>query len=195
MSSTQTIIAAAVITEGLLVAVAWGLARLCAIPLPMDFTAQSVFVGAAAAIPVLALNHSLWRASLGRPNSVYARFSREIIVPLCRQLSPVLALCVALMSGFAEELLFRGTLNTLFERHVGLFAAAVGTSVLFAYVHFVGNTKRFGRMIPLYVAVGLYLWGVQAWTGSLGAAMVTHGTYNFFAILLIRYVDSREKTA
>jgi membrane protease YdiL (CAAX protease family) len=42
-------------------------------------------------------------------------------------------------------------------------------------------------MIPLYTGVGLYLWVVVAATGSLAAAMVTHGAYNFLAILMIRH--------
>mgnify|MGYP003345214224 CR=1 FL=1 len=66
-----------------------------------------------------------------------------------------------------------------------LFAALV-SSTLFAYVHFIGNLKRFGGMLPLYTFVGLYLWAVMQLTGSLSAAMVAHGVYNFLAIVLIR---------
>jgi hypothetical protein len=106
-----------------------------------------------------------------------------------------MALVIAILSGFAEELLFRGALNTVLEQRAGVLVAALVTSALFAAVHFIGLFKRFGGMIPLYTAVGLYLWLLHYELNSLTAVMVTHGVYNFVAIVLIRYTVRRQKDA
>jgi len=193
MPVKRAILTAAIVTEGLLVGVSLGIGALCGIPIQCESSWEAVLIGAAMAFPLLALNHILWRRSLAHPTSVYARFSREVIVPLCQQVTVPMALLIAILSGFAEELLFRGVLNSLIERHAGALMAALVTSTLFAAVHFVGLFKRFGGMIPLYTAVGLYLWLLHRELHSLIAVMVTHGVYNFAAIVLIRFTVNRQK--
>lgn len=187
MTTRATILAAALLSEGLLVAFAYAIYWATGLSFTLFASAAQLAFGAAAAIPLLIFNHALWLWSLKHPDTVFARFSREIIVPLCTRIPPLLALVVAVLSGFAEELLFRGALNQVLTTAGGATFAAFVSSALFAYVHFIGNLRRFGGMIPLYTGVGLYLWVVVAATGSLAAAMVTHGAYNFLAILMIRH--------
>jgi membrane protease YdiL (CAAX protease family) len=194
MSTTYHILTAAIVTEGLLVIVSFIFAALFEISLSWHCSWFFLVVGILAAFPLLFLNNLLWRWSQSRPDSVFARFSRTVIVPLCKQVSPPLAVALAAMSGFGEELFFRGVLNAVAIRHAGLLAAALVTSVVFAYVHFVGLVKTFGGMLPIYTAVGLYFWALHFWTQSLFAVTVTHAIYNLCAILWVRFTNSRTKT-
>jgi membrane protease YdiL (CAAX protease family) len=186
MRASFAIIAAAAATEGLLVIVSYIFAGLLEVWPNWNASLTQCALGVALAVPLLIMNELLWRFSLTRPGSVYARFSREVVVPLCKQLTPGLALLVALASGFGEELFFRGVLNQVAIANLGPTAAALITSSLFAYVHFIGNVKRFAGMLPLYSAVGLYLWFVEHYSGSLCAVFVTHAAYNFVTIVRIR---------
>jgi membrane protease YdiL (CAAX protease family) len=58
---------------------------------------------------------------------------------------------------------------------------------MFAGIHFIGNFKRFGGMMPLYTAMGIYMWLAAYFSGSLFCAAVLHGSYNLAAILQIKF--------
>lgn len=176
----------AVISEVALVLIAYSVAWFYSLEVSWDTSFEAVVIGAAAAAPLLLGNHLLWSWTERNPDSVYARFSREVVVPLCKQVSAWDALLIAILSGIGEEVLFRGTLNMLFLRWGGVWFASILTSIAFAWVHFIGNTKRYGGMLPLYTAVGAVLWLVWYTTDSLAAAAATHATYNFLAIVWIR---------
>jgi membrane protease YdiL (CAAX protease family) len=195
MSTTYHILTAAVVTEGLLVIIAFIFAGLFEVSVHWHQSWLLCAVGVVAALPLLFLNNLLWRWSVSHPESVFARFSRTVIIPLCKQVTPGLAAALAVMSGFGEELFFRGVLNAIVTEHLGLVTAAVLTSVLFAYVHFVGLVKTFGGMLPVYTAVGLYFWALHYWTQSLFAVTVTHATYNFCAIVWVRLTGGTTTTA
>ena len=152
---------------------------------------RSIVIGATAALPLLIGNHLLWRWTERNPDSVYARFSREIVVPLCRRVTPVQAFWIGILSGIGEEALFRGSINLAVIRTGGLWIALVVSSVTFACIHFIGSFKRYGGMIPLYSAVGGVLWIVWFLTDSLAAAAATHASYNFIAIMAIRRLSNR----
>lgn len=190
MKPSLTIFAAALATEGLLIIVSYIFAGLLEAWPHWNASLPNLVLGSALALPLLIMNHVLWRLTRSRPDSVYARFSRQIVVPLCKQVSPPLALFLALASGFGEEIFFRGVANVIASEYLGLLGAALVTSVLFAYVHFIGNVSRFGGMIPLYSLVGLYLWFAVFLTDSLFVAFATHAAYNFLAILWVRRVAS-----
>jgi membrane protease YdiL (CAAX protease family) len=195
MSTTYHILTAAIVTEGLLVIISFIFAGLFEISVSWHSSWFLLALGILAAFPLLFLNNLLWRWSQSRPDSVFARFSNTVIVPLCKQVSPTLAVALAAMSGFGEELFFRGVLNAIAIRHLGLVAAALLTSIVFAYVHFVGLVRTFGGMLPLYTAVGLYFWALHYWTQSLFAVTVTHATYNLCAILWVRLTSGTAKAA
>jgi membrane protease YdiL (CAAX protease family) len=180
------VLVAAVISEGLLVVGALLILLLTESTLTWNFSLRTAIQGSLLTIPPLIMNALLWRYSQSHPYSVYARFSNEIIVPLCRHMKIMTTLIVAALSGICEELFFRGALNYLCCEHLGVIAACVVTSVLFALIHFIGNFKRYGAMIPIYVIVGVYLWCVHYGTQSLYAVAITHGLYNFIVITLVR---------
>lgn len=191
MTSGTSILTLAIVSEVGLLVVAYIIALLVGVEISWELSYPSLLMGALAAAPLLMANHLLWRWTERNPNSVYARFSREIIVPLCERVTPEQALIIGVFSGIGEEVLFRGTLNLLLIRWGGLTLALMVSSILFAWVHFIGNTKRYGGMIPLYTVVGGALWLVWYFTDSLAAAATTHATYNFLAIVWIRRLASR----
>ncbi len=187
----------AVISEVVLVLLAYIVAWSLSLHITWNLSLKALIIGAAAAAPLLVGNHLLWSWTERNPDSVYARFSREVVVPLCKRVSALDALLIGILSGIGEEVLFRGTLNLLLTRWGGLWLAIILTSVAFAWIHFIGTTRRYGGMIPLYTAVGAALWLVWYATDSLAAAAAMHATYNFLAIVWIRRLAERgaEQTA
>jgi membrane protease YdiL (CAAX protease family) len=180
------VLIAAIVSEGLLVLLSVVVSALFSVSIAWNTSLHLLTLGAALAVPPLCLNEVLWRISLRHPASVFSRFSREIIVPLCRQISIPTALVVAVLSGACEEMFFRGALNLATTQYLGPIGACAVTSVLFAAIHFVGNFRRFGGMIPLYTVMGAYMWGAVYVTDSLFCAAVLHAVYNLLAILRIK---------
>lgn len=193
MRTSVQVLLAAIILEGLLTIVAYIGAGLFAIPIQWGISVQALGLGVVCCVPLLALNLLLMRWSAAHPDSVYARFGRSVIEPLCAILPPHLAAAVAILSGFGEELFFRGVLSPLLSGTFGWVAGAILSSALFAYAHFIGLMRDYGGMVPLYTAVGLYLWGVQEWTNSLCTTMTTHACYNFIAIAVVRGACARRQ--
>jgi hypothetical protein len=83
-------------------------------------------------------------------------------------------LFVAALAGFCEELLFRGVL----QPRLGL----VGSNLLFGLLHAV--TPTYAILAGL---LGGYLGELQRLSGTLGAAMLTHGLYDFLAFEVIAH--------
>ena len=90
------------------------------------------------------------------------------------------ALLLALASGLAEEMLFRGAL----QPRVGLILA----SVLFGAMHFVPR-REFLPWTGFAVACGLLFGAIFDWTGSLAAPVAAHVIVNGvnLAMLVRRY--------
>lgn len=189
------VLLAAVISEGLLVIGAFLILLVTDHTLTWNLTPRSVIQAILLTIPPLVMNALLWKYSESHPHSVYGRFSNEIIVPLCRHMNLATTYIVALLSGSCEELFFRGALNYLCSENLGVVAACAVTSLLFALVHFIGNFERYGAMIPIYIIMGLYLWGVHYGTKSLAAVAITHGLYNFIVITMVRIKLRRPQTS
>ncbi len=76
---------------------------------------------------------------------------------------------LALVSGAAEEALFRGAL----QPQVGLVIA----SLLFGLAHFAPR-RELAAWAPAAVIAGFALGGLYAWTGNLVAPVVAHATVN-----------------
>jgi membrane protease YdiL (CAAX protease family) len=180
------ILIAALISEGFLLLGAIIIGVFFDLSVPWNFSARALIVGLLLTIPPLFLNQILWRYSDTHPNSIYGRFSREIITPFCRQIDLGTAIIVAILSGTCEEIFFRGALDSLVQAQLGIAASCIITSILFAAVHFIGNFKRYGSMIPLYTAMGTYLWAAKHLTDSVAAVSVIHGLYNFIVIMLVK---------
>lgn len=180
------IIHVALISEGILLIIAITLAFLADLSIKWNFTWQTITLGCLATLPPLIINSLLWSYTTRNTDTVYARFSREIIVPLCRKITLPEALTVAVLAGVCEEILFRGALNQLIMNWSGPAVACIITSTTFATMHFIGHFKRYGGMIPLYTAMGVYLWFAHYLTDSLAAVAILHGVYNFIVMLSVR---------
>jgi membrane protease YdiL (CAAX protease family) len=180
------ILLAAFISEGILLILSLAISLFADIPLIWNSSWWAVLVGFALIIPPLIVNNILWRYSETNHGSIFYRFSQEIIIPLCRHITPTAAIIVAILSGVCEEMFFRGALNSLCARLGGIEFAFVVSSLIFAATHFIGSFKKYGAMIPLYTAMGAYLWLVHFYSDSLTAVAICHGAYNLVVILITR---------
>ncbi len=93
---------------------------------------------------------------------------------------------MAVMPGICEELLFRGTVLSAYER-CGTRKAILISGVLFAMLH--GSVQGF----PVQFMIGIVLGYLVCYTGSIYTGMMVHTAYNAF-ILIITYM-SADRTA
>ncbi len=89
----------------------------------------------------------------------------EMLAPLTRRR----AVAVALLSGVAEEVFFRGALLPC----IGLAPSAL----LFGLLHFAGDRRLLGWAL-FATAAGLLLGGLFLWTGGLLAPILAHALIN-----------------
>ena len=122
--------------------------------------------GAAGGVALLGLWHGA---------RIFLPQARRLEGELARVLSSIdrhEALALALISGFSEEVFFRGAVQGAFASHGWLWAA-----LLFALLH-TGPGPAF-RLWTLFAFVaGLVFGGLTVWTGNLLAAVVAHVLVN-----------------
>lgn len=121
-------------------------------------------------------------ALLSRLMHSYFHWARVLSRELALRLGPLSVLDVAylaLLSGVAEELLFRGAL----QPQVGFVLA----SLIFGSVHFVPD-RRFLPWTASALLMGFVLGGLLELTGSIIAPITAHVLVNFFNLLQIRRV-------
>ena len=93
----------------------------------------------------------------------------------------VLAVAVALGPGIAEEMFFRGFMQTRLAQRFGAAAAIAVTAGCFGFIHFdLVHT-------PVAAVLGVFLgWAVER-TGTIVPAMVAHVVNNLIAVLTARW--------
>jgi len=101
-----------------------------------------------------------------------------VLVPMFRACRPRDLLLVALLAGFAEELLFRGVMQMGLAPVVGALPAVAITAGVFGALH--ALTVTYGL---LAFVVGLYLGSLAIWSGGLVAPMVAHALYDWIVLL------------
>lgn len=94
----------------------------------------------------------------------------------------VLFLFVAIGAPIVEELFYRGLLLRSVERRWGTAVAVIGTSVVFALVHFQPYD-----LLPLALA-GLVFALLAVRTGRLGLAIGTHMGFNLIAVIALLWL-------
>jgi membrane protease YdiL (CAAX protease family) len=144
-------------------AVVWLGLRAGAIPLSLFVRWPEAIVdlglGVAAGLALVGL-WALGRKTLGSARNFEDELRRQF-----GELEPAEVVGLALLSGFAEELFFRGAVQQTF--------GWVAATVLFAALH-LGSGKGF-RLLALFAAIGgLVFAGLVIWRGSLLSAMVAH---------------------
>lgn len=181
----------AIITESLLALLATVWIWAFSLELGVDFSVDGLLHGVLAALPLLALNIFTF-SRLSREDSpwpIYNRFKRSVVFPICGDLTVCSALLLALASGLAEELLFRGALQTQFALWTTPVGGAIVSSALFSYVHFIGSMRQYWQLALFYLFFGLYFAALLIGTGNLLVPTVTHAFYNFVVILYLRYYE------
>lgn len=172
------------LTEGAVLGLALLLARWFRIelfPLTMDF-AGDVLKGTLAALPPLAL--FVFSLSRGADRIPGLRSLRRKVMgdirPLFMDVGAAELVLISACAGFAEELFFRGVLQT----KLGIVAA----SLIFGLVHFIS---------PSYVlaasAMGFYIGAVFQMSGHLLMPVQLHFVYDLGALVYIRYFPFDEE--
>lgn len=96
----------------------------------------------------------------------------------------LLGLLTVALQVAAEELLFRGWLQPLLARALGLSAAVVATALAFAALHLLGGAA--GALPLANLALGGLLFGlIAARDGGVAGAVAAHGAWNAGEQLLL----------
>ena len=95
------------------------------------------------------------------------------------------AFVLAVLSGVAEELFFRGLIQQWLDAKVGTWPALVITAVVFGGVHIGPNWRQFWPWTVMAVVMGGVLGLAWIFTGNLVAVIVAHFTINFINLTLI----------
>jgi len=139
---------------------------------------QAMLIGAACGLALAALSLILFR--LGRAIKGLSNL-REFVV---EQVAPVFAnlqwmdlIAVAIVSGFCEEILFRGVI----QHNLGLFTA----SIIFGGCH-CPSLKHISYAIWAFSA-GLFLGFLYEYTHNLWAPILAHAVSNCVALFFLRY--------
>jgi membrane protease YdiL (CAAX protease family) len=179
--SGGSILAVAVVFEGGLVALAWGLGHLLGTP-PGEqtiLTSTAIPLGVGATVPLFAGLYWILRS----PWSVVARLRlviEEKVVPLFADCSIVGLALISILAGVGEEALFRGVLQGYLVSILGVIPALLIVSAVFGLAHPV--TAAYAVMAGM---IGLYLGVLTIWSGTLVPAMLAHALYDFVALTLL----------
>lgn len=183
-----------VLTEGLLILVALGLAwfglydhRQPLSEIQWAELVSSFWIGLVATIPIGLL---MWIVMI-LPFEWVREFNLLVdrqVAPLFRDITIPEIFALSLMAGLGEEILFRwaiqGGLETLLLGSAGsTLAAGVAVliaSVLFGLCHALSTTY-----VVLTIVIGVYFGLLMNYTGSWIVPAVSHFVYDFFAILVI----------
>ena len=176
---------AAVQVEGGLALLAIVIAWFAGITLRDMFVIQSLhfLLAVVGIVPVLVLCRLVYIMPF-KSVEFTRRFMHSFYKDFIRHCSVIQLLLVAIMSGFGEELLFRGILQTSITNGCGggMLGAAIGvtaSSLLFGIVHPINKLYVF-----LCILISVYLGLIFAWSGdNLFVPMIIHAFYNFIVFL------------
>src|SRR5262245_14009502 len=151
--------------------------------IPGSFTsaeaaAVEVAAGAAVALVLVAATYALERSL--KPFELLAREFRAILGHLSRRQ----IIWIAMLSGAAEELVFRGTMQPWLTTLWGPPAALVATSLVFGLLHFVPD-RVFLPWTAFATVVGFICGGLYQTFDSVIPPIVTHTLLNAVNLELI----------
>jgi len=98
--------------------------------------------------------------------------------PLFGNWSVLQLFVISRIAGISEEAFFRGAIQGSLGDRVGVYIALVMASLLFGAFHLITWTYAI-----IAAFIGAYLGMLWIWTGSLLTPMVTHGVYDFAALV------------
>jgi hypothetical protein len=178
--------------EGLLTPVAIGLGWLLGTP-PLatlfHFTGRDALLGVAAALPPLGL---FWFCLVcpWRPFAEIAKITVETLVPLFRHCGLAQLAIISALAGLGEETLFRGVVQAgatqAIGGHDGVWLGLLVAALLFGLLHFI--TPTYAILAGL---IGLYIGWLWLLSGNLLTPIVTHGAYDFLALVYLVRIRGR----
>ena len=175
----------AAIFEGGLVVVAIALGWLLGQP-PLEtlqFDLYDAALGVVATLPLLGLLWLCLKCPV-RPFKTIARIVDEALAPLFRDCGLLPLLLIAALAGIGEEMLFRGVLQAAIAQEIGgpqgVWLGLLIAAVLFGLLHSI--TPTYALLAGL---IGLYLGGLWLACGNLLVPIITHGLYDFLALVYL----------
>ena len=169
---------AALVFEGGLIVVAWGLGRIIGRwpPTSWQLDVASLAWGFAAVAPLLIVLQWTRVSRLAPLRSLTGAVDRTV-VPLFAGCSALDLALISLAAGVGEEVLFRGVIQPGLADWLGPWAGLMLTSLLFGLVHPVN-----AAYVIYAAAVGLYLGGLTLAFDNLLVPLTTHAAYDFVAL-------------
>jgi membrane protease YdiL (CAAX protease family) len=144
----------------------------------------NMLIGAGCGVGIAACSFfMLWLGKYVRLLGALRDITLQQIAPLFGDLTLFDLLAVAVLSGFCEEVLFRGVMQNQF----GIWA----TSLIFALFH-CPNLKFLSYGIWVFSA-GIFLGWLALQTGSLWTPVLAHATSNCLSLLFLRYVAKMQQ--
>jgi len=182
VNTARSIVKITVLAEGALffLALPWFLSVRSSYVILFDLTALTY--GLVTAAFLLLLSYLLDTQKF----SALEDFRDNVVLPLCRNLTIQDAIIIALASGVAEELLFRGLIQEELNALFGFGVSLVLTNLIFAYVHIIGSVKRYLPLLFVYLGAGAVFSLVTELTQNLLPAMIAHALFNFTSILWMK---------
>lgn len=110
----------------------------------------------------------------------------EQLGPLLATRSPVELVLLAVVAGFAEEVLFRGVVQAGLARLLPEWGAVLLAGAAFGLAHFI--TPAYALLAGL---AGVYLGGLFWLEGSLTAPIVAHALYDVVALSYVARLSRR----
>ena len=192
MSSAVNFLKLATCFEGALLVLAFLLGRVVSVN-PVDSFHFNHTDLALALLGVLPLYIPYTRIHAGQPGWLghIKRLTTGILGRMLAGCGRLALFYVACLAGVAEEIFFRGLLQTGLEQYFGVAQALLGSSVLFGLAHWI--TPGYALLAGL---AGLYLGSTLYWTEqpNLLIPIVIHALYDYLALISIAH-DCRSSTA
>ena len=165
--------------EGGLVVVAVGLSWLLKQPLwaELHWNVRDALAGILASLPLVAMFMVTLRSS-ARPLCEIRLFLEANVAPIFGRWSLAQLAVVSLLAGLGEEILFRSVIQGWLSGHLGMGWGLVVASILFGCAH--PLTRAYVVAAGL---VGAYLGLLWLVGGNLLIPIVTHGAYDFIALV------------
>ncbi len=144
--------------------------------------------GTAGALPMALLFYILIIRLPFQPFRRIQILLEQYFLPLFRGASLLDLFLLSLLSGLAEELLFRGFVQGFLAGYLPLWAAVGGAALLFGLAH---------SVTPLYIllagVMGVYLGLLYHFTGNLLVPVLVHGIHNFLSFSFYLHRSRKER--
>jgi membrane protease YdiL (CAAX protease family) len=150
----------------------------------MQFSPHACLIGFFVSLGTTAF--SVFALTLGKGLPVLRelkKMSDEVLAPMVEILGYFDILFISLVSGFCEEVLFRGVV----QAQIGLLPA----SLFFGLFH--DPTLRHKSYVFFTLMAGIVLGYLYQQTGNLWSSISAHIFHNFFALIILRFVVRLKK--